>query len=94
MHMSEGYANSCRAMQVTNNDVSLRLRILRIGLIFCFFQIASCGHAPSGPQQFRKRDMTGTYTPGQWADGISMACTGSIVKNNVSFFVLVLTIRG
>ncbi|ORY92583.1 hypothetical protein BCR35DRAFT_298044 [Leucosporidium creatinivorum] len=44
-------------------------------------QIGPSGHAPSGAQQF-KRDSTGTYTPGQWADGISLACKGSTVQGN------------
>ncbi|KAM0754313.1 hypothetical protein T439DRAFT_323166 [Meredithblackwellia eburnea MCA 4105] len=45
-------------------------------------QIGPSGHAPSGAQQFRRRDSTGTYTPGQWADGISVACKGSLVQGN------------
>ncbi|GAA6027500.1 hypothetical protein JCM8097_007892 [Rhodosporidiobolus ruineniae] len=45
--------------------------------------IGPSGHAPSGATQFRKRDNTGTYTPGQWADGISHACKASRVTNNI-----------
>jgi len=45
-------------------------------------QIGPSGHAPSGVDQFKKRDSTGSYTPGQWADGISMACGSSTVTGN------------
>ncbi|SCV71131.1 BQ2448_2719 [Microbotryum intermedium] len=45
-------------------------------------QFGPSGHAPSGASQF-KRDNTGTYTPGQWADGSSMACGVSNIYNNV-----------
>ncbi|GAA5885524.1 hypothetical protein JCM6882_007452 [Rhodosporidiobolus microsporus] len=45
--------------------------------------LGPAGHAPSGAVQFRKRDSTGTYTPGQWADGISHACKNSKVTNNI-----------
>ncbi|SGY49280.1 BQ5605_C001g00762 [Microbotryum silenes-dioicae] len=45
-------------------------------------QFGPSGHAPSGASQF-KRDNTGTYAPGQWADAISMACGVSKVHNNV-----------
>ncbi|SCZ99435.1 BZ3500_MvSof-1268-A1-R1_Chr3-1g06010 [Microbotryum saponariae] len=45
-------------------------------------QFGPSGHAPSGASQF-KRDNMGTYAPGQWADGISMACGVSNVYNNV-----------
>ncbi|SCZ89791.1 BZ3500_MvSof-1268-A1-R1_Chr1-3g01580 [Microbotryum saponariae] len=56
-------------------------------------QIGPAGHVPSGASQFRrrnhhsnnkhhnlKRDSTGTYSAGQWADGISLACSGSVVQ--------------
>ncbi|KAM0755359.1 hypothetical protein T439DRAFT_375738 [Meredithblackwellia eburnea MCA 4105] len=67
MHAIEGYENSCSGMQITNNDVG------------------PSGHAPSGAQQFRRRgqDTTGTYAPGEWADGISLACKGSLVEGNI-----------
>lgn len=39
------------------------------------------GRAPSGAQQFRRRD-TGTWGPYMWADGISLACKNSQVTNN------------
>ncbi|KAL8283655.1 hypothetical protein RQP46_005450 [Phenoliferia psychrophenolica] len=45
-------------------------------------QIGPSGHAPSGAQQFRRRDSTGSYSPGQWADGISHACAGSLISGN------------
>ncbi|GAA6061226.1 hypothetical protein JCM10212_002685 [Sporobolomyces blumeae] len=45
-------------------------------------QMGPSGHAPSGVNQFRRRD-TGTWAPGQWADGISHACKDSVVSNNV-----------
>lgn len=35
--------------------------------------IGPSGHAPSGWQQFKKRDSTGTYTPGQW-----VSCFGAV----------------
>ena len=72
MHMIEGTNLACSASTVTNS------------------QFGPCGHAPSGADQFRrmkrmtrqsKRD-TGTYSPGEWADGISMACQGSTVSGN------------
>ncbi|KAL8278529.1 hypothetical protein RQP46_009021 [Phenoliferia psychrophenolica] len=44
-------------------------------------QIGPSGHAPSGALQFR-RDSTGNYAPGQWADGISLACQASFVSGN------------
>ncbi|KAK4700395.1 hypothetical protein P7C70_g5853, partial [Phenoliferia sp. Uapishka_3] len=53
------------------------------GMVVTNNQFGPAGHAPSGSLQFRKRDNTGTYTAGQWADGISMACQGSTVANNV-----------
>ena len=45
-------------------------------------QVGPAGHAPSGAAQF-KRDSTGTYAPGQWADGLSIACSNSTVTGNV-----------
>ncbi|ORY68034.1 hypothetical protein BCR35DRAFT_171718 [Leucosporidium creatinivorum] len=45
-------------------------------------QIGPAGHAPSGAQQFRRKRDTGTYAPGQWADGISLACRNSVVTGN------------
>ncbi|GAA6023117.1 hypothetical protein JCM11491_000076 [Sporobolomyces phaffii] len=45
-------------------------------------QIGPSGHGPSGVNQFRRRD-TGTWSPGQWADGISHACQNSVVRDNV-----------
>ncbi|GAA5875582.1 hypothetical protein JCM8547_007587 [Rhodosporidiobolus lusitaniae] len=45
--------------------------------------IGPSGHAPSGATQFRKRDSTGYYPPGQWADGISLACKNSQVYQNL-----------
>ncbi|KAK4705407.1 hypothetical protein P7C70_g799, partial [Phenoliferia sp. Uapishka_3] len=52
------------------------------GMIITNNQIGPAGHAPSGDYQFKKRDNTGTYTAGQWADGISMACKESTVSSN------------
>jgi len=46
-------------------------------------QVGPSGNSPSGSAQFRKRDST---TPaGQWADGISLSCSNSVVRDNVSF---------
>lgn len=53
------------------------------GMIITNNQIGPSGHAPSGAAQFRKRDNTGKCTPGQWADGISIACQASTVTGNV-----------
>ncbi|GAA5863685.1 hypothetical protein JCM8547_003692 [Rhodosporidiobolus lusitaniae] len=44
--------------------------------------IGPSGNAPTGPAQFRRRKRGTTYTPGQWADGISLACQGSTVTGN------------
>jgi hypothetical protein len=44
-------------------------------------QVGPAGHAPSGAAQF-KRDSTGTYAPGQWADGLSIACANSTIRGN------------
>ncbi|KAM0748727.1 hypothetical protein T439DRAFT_335932 [Meredithblackwellia eburnea MCA 4105] len=43
--------------------------------------IGPCGHSPTNGNQFRERD-TVTYPPGEWADGISMACKASLVQGN------------
>lgn len=43
-------------------------------------QVGPSGHAPSGSAQF-KRD-TGSYSPGQWADGISTACLNTLISGN------------
>ncbi|GJN94419.1 hypothetical protein Rhopal_007499-T1 [Rhodotorula paludigena] len=67
LHIIEGYENQCSGTTVSGN------------------QIGPAGHAPSGAQQFsrlKKRDSTGTYPPGQWADGISVACKNSVVTGN------------
>ncbi|KAM0755791.1 hypothetical protein T439DRAFT_376089 [Meredithblackwellia eburnea MCA 4105] len=67
LHLIEGNANSCSGATVSNS------------------QIGPSGHGPSGTQQFkmhRQRRDTGTYTPGQWADGISLACKNSTVIGN------------
>ncbi|KAI5478662.1 hypothetical protein MNV49_004689 [Pseudohyphozyma bogoriensis] len=46
-------------------------------------QLGPAGHAPSGTAQFRmRRRDTGTYPPGQWADGISLSCASSTVTGN------------
>ncbi|SCV70819.1 BQ2448_3581 [Microbotryum intermedium] len=45
-------------------------------------QIGPSGNAPNTGLQFRRR-ADATIPPGQWADGISLACKGSIVRNNV-----------
>ncbi|BGP27746.1 hypothetical protein Rt10032_c13g5092 [Rhodotorula toruloides] len=67
LHIIEGYQNSCSGSRVLNNE------------------LGPSGHAPSGAQQFRmvkmKRD-SGTYPPGQWADGLSLACKNSIATGN------------
>ncbi|KAI5474303.1 hypothetical protein MNV49_003642 [Pseudohyphozyma bogoriensis] len=43
-------------------------------------QVGPSGNSPNNGAQF-KRDST-VYPPGQWADGISMACKGSTVTGN------------
>lgn len=44
-------------------------------------QVGPSGNSPSGSAQFRKRDSS---TPaGQWADGISLSCSNSVVRDNV-----------
>lgn len=43
--------------------------------------IHSSGHGPSGAQQERRCD-TGTHFVGEWADGISFACSSSVVSGN------------
>ncbi|KAM0752391.1 hypothetical protein T439DRAFT_324472 [Meredithblackwellia eburnea MCA 4105] len=67
LHVIEGLANDCSSSVITNN------------------QIGPAGHAPSGATQYKRamsRRDTGTYSPGQWADGISMACQKSTVTGN------------
>jgi hypothetical protein len=69
MHIIEGGGNSCSGAIVTNND------------------IGPSGNAPTGADQFNKRNMhsrkrAAEYTPGQWADGISLACRDSVVTGN------------
>ncbi|BGP43556.1 hypothetical protein JCM10450v2_007729 [Rhodotorula kratochvilovae] len=71
LHVIEGYQNQCDGAVVRDN------------------QVGPSGHAPSGAQQFsrrsgarRARRDTGSYPPGQWADGISVACKNSIVSGN------------
>ncbi|SCV68105.1 BQ2448_226 [Microbotryum intermedium] len=75
LHLIEGADNACFGAKVLNS------------------QIRPAGPAPSGTSQFRrrnhhksihnlKRDSTGTYPAGQWADGISLACSGSVVQGN------------
>ncbi|KDE09013.1 hypothetical protein MVLG_00735 [Microbotryum lychnidis-dioicae p1A1 Lamole] len=46
-------------------------------------QIGPSGNAPNTGLQFRRRAVDATIAPGQWADGISLACKGSMVRNNV-----------
>ncbi|SCZ98967.1 BZ3500_MvSof-1268-A1-R1_Chr7-1g09334 [Microbotryum saponariae] len=46
-------------------------------------QIGPSGNAPNTGLQFRRRAVNATIAPGQWADGISLACKGSTVRNNV-----------
>lgn len=53
------------------------------GMIITNNQIGPAGHAPNTGFQFKKRDSTGNYGAGQWADGISIACFQSTVSNNV-----------
>jgi len=64
--LTEGYANSCRGMVVKNN------------------QIGPSGYAPNNGVQFKKRqeDPSANVGPGEWADGISMACGASVVTGN------------
>ncbi|GAA5953533.1 hypothetical protein JCM3765_005065 [Sporobolomyces pararoseus] len=67
LHGIEGYANSCRGMVVKNN------------------QIGPSGYAPNNGVQFKKRqstDWSANVGPGEWADGISMACGASTVTGN------------
>lgn len=54
-------------------------------------QIGPCGNSPNQGHEFRKRDQwaddTNTtsltaFAPGEWADGISMACQNSTVTGN------------
>ncbi|KAL8281016.1 hypothetical protein RQP46_006695 [Phenoliferia psychrophenolica] len=74
VHAFEPRGWSClHAIEGTNNDCSA-MKITNN-------DIGPSGHAPSGVDQF-KRDNTGTYGPGQWADGISLACQGSTVSGN------------
>ncbi|KAL8283195.1 hypothetical protein RQP46_005973 [Phenoliferia psychrophenolica] len=67
LHLIEGTSNSCSGASVKNS------------------QFGPSGHGPSGTAQFRmvkaRRDI-GTYAPGQWADGISLACKQSTVSGN------------
>lgn len=47
-------------------------------------QIGPAGHGPSGDAQLRlRRRDTGVHGPGEWADGISLACKNSLVARNV-----------
>ncbi|GAA6039224.1 hypothetical protein JCM8097_000478 [Rhodosporidiobolus ruineniae] len=66
MHLLEGTNNDCSGAIIKDND------------------IGPSGNSPTGPAQFRmarvKRDTT--YSPGQWADGISLACKQSTVTGN------------
>lgn len=73
LHLIEGYQNSCSGSKILNNE------------------LGPSGHAPSGAQQFRMVKMkreTGTYPPGQWADGLSLACKNSIATGNTCVQVL------
>ena len=72
-HAIEGYQNYCSSMQIKNNH------------------FGPAGHAPTGSAQFRKRHLVKLtkrqnggqqYSPGEWADGISLACKNSVVTNN------------
>jgi hypothetical protein len=62
---TEGYQNSCRGIQITNN------------------QIGPSGNGPTGPNQFRRKRDNIYHAPGEWADGISIACQGSLIENNI-----------
>ncbi|GAA5883859.1 hypothetical protein JCM16303_007420 [Sporobolomyces ruberrimus] len=65
LHGIEGYANSCRGMVVSNN------------------QIGPSGYAPNNGNQFKRAtDWSANVGPGEWADGISMACGASTVTGN------------
>ncbi|GAA5820937.1 hypothetical protein JCM11251_001884 [Rhodosporidiobolus azoricus] len=67
LHALEGSDNQCSGMKIQDNE------------------LGPAGNAPSGAAQFRmaklKRGDAG-YTPGQWADGISLACKESTVTGN------------
>lgn len=43
-------------------------------------QVGPSGNSPSGTAQFRKRDSS--VAAGQWADGISLSCSNSVVRDN------------
>lgn len=66
MHLIEGDNNSCSDAVVTNND------------------IGPSGNSPTGAAQFNRRNKKRAteYAPGQWADGISLACPKSTVTGN------------
>ncbi|KAL8278716.1 hypothetical protein RQP46_008785 [Phenoliferia psychrophenolica] len=44
--------------------------------------IGPSGYSPTGSAQERLRREVGTHNPGEWADGISLACTNSLVQGN------------
>ncbi|KAI5478380.1 hypothetical protein MNV49_005129 [Pseudohyphozyma bogoriensis] len=50
-------------------------------MLFQNNQVGPSGNSPNNGAQFVKRDTT-IYSPGQWADGISMACRNSTVQGN------------
>ncbi|KAK4704505.1 hypothetical protein P7C70_g1699, partial [Phenoliferia sp. Uapishka_3] len=76
VHAFEPRGWSClHAIEGTNLDCS--------GMKITNNEIGPSGHAPSGTLQFRRRDNTGSYAAGQWADGISVACKGSTITGNV-----------
>ncbi|GAA5892726.1 hypothetical protein JCM6882_000566 [Rhodosporidiobolus microsporus] len=67
LHALEGSDNQCSGMIITDN------------------QLGPAGNAPSGAAQFRMARLKrgdADYTPGQWADGISLACKESTVTGN------------
>ncbi|GAA6013182.1 hypothetical protein JCM10207_006197 [Rhodosporidiobolus poonsookiae] len=66
LHILEGNQNDCSGAVVTHNE------------------LGPSGNSPTGAAQFRmarvRRDTE--YSPGQWADGISLACRDSTVTGN------------
>jgi hypothetical protein len=86
LHGIEGYQLSCRRMTVSNNQVGPSGHAPNTGWQFKKrgkIQSPSSSRSSILTDEGKQPDVTGNYNPGQWADGISMACKESTVINNI-----------
>ncbi|KDE04232.1 hypothetical protein MVLG_05331 [Microbotryum lychnidis-dioicae p1A1 Lamole] len=74
----EGTNNACFGAKVLNSQIGPAGPHAPSGASQCCRR----NHHPNNKHHNLKRDSAGTYPSGQWADGISLACPGSILQGN------------